>query len=129
MHQVEELCDRILLINHGRVILYGRLEEIRRQFSGNTLLVRPGDSLPDLPGVLSREPARNGDGLSGAVRLNLAPGTGPQSILRELVLRDLPVEQFQVAVPTLDEIFIRVVSASAGRGGDDSGAPPVRSSD
>ncbi len=25
---VEEICDRILLINHGRVVLYGSLEQI-----------------------------------------------------------------------------------------------------
>lgn len=103
MHQVEELCDRILLINQGRIMLYGQLDEIRRRFSDHALLVRVGGDLPDLPGVLSREP------VNGATRLNLAPGTEPQGILYALVERRIPVEQFEVAVPTLDEIFIRVV--------------------
>jgi ABC-2 type transport system ATP-binding protein len=40
MHQVEELCDRLILINHGKSVLYGELNEIRRQFSGQELLVR-----------------------------------------------------------------------------------------
>jgi ABC-2 type transport system ATP-binding protein len=103
MHQVEELCDRILLVNHGAVMLYGRLWEIRRRFSGHALLVRATGPLPELPGILSIEP------VNGAVRLNLAPDTSPQEILRELVSRDVTVEQFEVAIPTLDEIFIRVV--------------------
>jgi ABC-2 type transport system ATP-binding protein len=103
MHQVEELCERILLIHQGKVMLYGRLDDIRRRFSGHALLVRTGGELPELPGILSREP------VNGATRLNLAAETSPQSILRALVERQVPVEQFEVAVPTLDEIFIRVV--------------------
>lgn len=104
MHQVEELCERILLINHGRTMLYGPLREIRRRFSGNALMVRTASgALPALPGILSVEP------VNGGQRLNLADDAQPQDILRALVEQDVPVEQFEVAVPTLDEIFIRVV--------------------
>ncbi|GAG45749.1 unnamed protein product, partial [marine sediment metagenome] len=38
MHQVEELCDRILLIDEGEDVLYGNLDEIRRRFSGHAVL-------------------------------------------------------------------------------------------
>ena len=51
MHQVEELCDRIVLIDHGRTLLYGGLDDIRRQFSGHAVIVRTPNALPDLPGV------------------------------------------------------------------------------
>ena len=103
MHQVEELCERILLMNFGRTMLYGPLNEIRRQFSGHALLVRAPGGLPTLDGILSVEP------VNGAQRLNLAPETLPQDVLRTLVAQNVPVDQFEVAVPTLDEIFIRVV--------------------
>jgi ABC-2 type transport system ATP-binding protein len=103
MHQVEELCERILLIDHGRVMLYGPLNDIRRRFSGHALLVRAVEPLPQLPGVLSI------DQVNGAQRLNLSEAVVPQDILRELVNRGLTIEQFEVAIPTLDEIFIRVV--------------------
>jgi ABC-2 type transport system ATP-binding protein len=103
MHQVEELCERIFLIDHGKPMLYGPLDEIRRRFSGHALMVRTPGSLPSLPGILSVEP------VNGATRLNLDPATSPQDILRCLVEQNVPVEQFEVAIPTLDEIFIRVV--------------------
>ncbi len=103
MHQVEELCERILLMNHGRVMLYGNLIDIRRRFSAHALLVRAPEKLPELPGVLSVEP------VNGAVRLNLAQDTLPQNVLRALVDQNIEVEQFEIAMPTLDEIFIRVV--------------------
>ena len=108
MHQVEELCERILLMDHGKTMLYGRLHEIRRRFSGHALLVRAPAGLPELPGVASVEP------VNGTVRLNLAPDTTPQDVLKALVQREVMIEQFEVAVPTLDEIFIRVVRDQGG---------------
>jgi len=108
MHQVEELCDRLLLMDHGRVLLYGTLNDIRKQFTADAVVVRSEDCLPEvIPGVLSREE------MNGAARLKLAPGSAPQEILRWLVGQNIGLEQFEIAVPTLDEIFIRVV-----QGGD-----------
>jgi ABC-2 type transport system ATP-binding protein len=106
MHQVEELCDRIVLIDHGRTVLYGGLEDIRRQFTGHAVIVRTPNTLPALPGVERVEPHN-----SSAYRLNLAPKTGSQDILRSLVEQGIQVDQFEIAAPTLDEIFIRVVQS------------------
>jgi ABC-2 type transport system ATP-binding protein len=103
MHLVEELCDRIVLIDHGKVMLYGALAEVRKKFSGNALLVRADRDLPVLSGVERVEP------LNGALKLHLAPGAKPQEILRTLVAKDIALEQFEISMPTLDEIFIRVV--------------------
>jgi ABC-2 type transport system ATP-binding protein len=104
MHQVEELSDRILLINHGKVMLYGELEQIRHQYAGNAVLVRTEQPLPvDLPGILDVASHNS------ASRLTLSPGVSPQDLLRKLVELNIPLEQFEIAVPTLDEIFIRVV--------------------
>ena len=103
MHQVEELCDRIVLIDHGRVMLYGELGDIRRQFSANAVMVRTKAELTGLPGVESIQP------VNGSMKVNLAKGTDPQAILQALVSHNAVVEQFEIAMPTLDEIFIRVV--------------------
>jgi ABC-2 type transport system ATP-binding protein len=106
MHQVEELCDRILLINHGRVVLYGELEDIRSQYAGHAVLVRTDAELPPLTGVEMISP------VNGVLRLELATSTHPQDILRRLLEHNIPVEQFEIATPTLDEIFIQVVKGS-----------------
>lgn len=112
MHQVEELCERLVLIDHGRVVLYGELSEIQRQFAGNALLVRVVGELPPLPGVVSVE-AHN-----AASRLTLAQDAQPQDVLRALVEKNVKVEQFELAMPTLDEIFIRVVQENAQAQGE-----------
>ncbi len=108
MHHIEALGDRIVLIDHGQAVLYGRLAEIRRQFSGNAVVVETVGELPPLTGVQQIE-AHN-----GAVTLALEDGATPQDVLRALVAQGATVERFEIAMPTLDEIFIRVV----GKGGE-----------
>jgi len=109
MQLVEELCDRIVLIDHGKVMLYGGLADIRRQFSGNVVKVRMEGAIPELKGVERVEPVH------GGVKLQLSPETAPQDVLRALVAGNITVDQFEISIPTLDEIFIRVVQGQGGR--------------
>jgi ABC-2 type transport system ATP-binding protein len=111
MQQVEELCDRLVLINEGYVVLYGKLREIQRQFAVKAVLVRSPLPLPDeIQGVAARE--RH----NGSVKLILAEGVTPQTVLKDLVSANIPIDQFEIALPTLDEIFIRVVQGDRGAG-------------
>ena len=103
MHQIEELCDRILLINEGRDVLYGDLNEIRRSYAGNAVLIRTPGQVPVINGV-EQYLASN-----GSVKLILEEGTSPQDVLYRLTEKDVVLEKFEVAVPSLDEIFIHVV--------------------
>ena len=111
MHQVEELCDRLVLINQGRVVLYGALEEIRRRYEARAVLVRCQNPLPAvIAGAAGRER------LNGVTKLILAQGATPQDVLRSLIEQDGIIEQFEIAIPTLDEIFIRVVQGDGAVG-------------
>ena len=103
MHQVEELCDRILLIDDGRNVLYGPLDQIRRDYSGHAVLVKVQGPLPAITGVKSITEE------NGALHLTLADDVNPQEILSQLVGQNMVVEQFEIATPTLDEIFIRTI--------------------
>ena len=105
MHQVEELCDRLVLINRGQVVLYGQLADIRREYTGRDVIVHALDSLPAaIPGVLSMQKENS------ATRLHLAQALSPQDLLRYLVSRDIAIDKFEMAMPTLDEIFIQIVT-------------------
>ncbi len=54
MNQVEMLCDELVLIDHGQVLLEGSLEEIRERFASNQVLIQTDDDLPEeIPGVES----------------------------------------------------------------------------
>ena len=103
MHQVDALCDRIVLIDQGRNVLYGDLGEIRRRFSGHAVLVRATRELPALHGV-EEIVVQN-----GSVKLTLEAKTTPQDILCQLTAQDVILDKFEIATPSLDEIFIKVV--------------------
>ncbi len=109
MHQVEELCDRIALINRGERILYGDLADIRSRFSGHAVWVQSPADLPPLPGVEHVE-----DGRHGSQKLTLSAEVSPQQLLASLVEQNIPLERFEIATPTLDEIFIQVVQNDEG---------------
>ena len=104
MHQVEEMCNRIVLINQGRNVLYGEVAQIQRQYSGHAVRVKVDGELPALAGVQAVAPH------NGAVQLLLDQQTNPQDILQQLISQHSAIEQFEIALPSLDEIFIRVVS-------------------
>ncbi len=109
MYQVEALCDRIVLIDHGRTVLYGRVDEIKRDFAANAVVVQAEGDLSGLPRVLE---ARQED---GAWRLSLETGADPQEVLKALAARPgVRVERFELAEPSLDDIFITVVTGGTG---------------
>ncbi len=106
MNLVEVLCDRILLVNRGRAVLYGPLADIKRQFAPHAVRVRAPELPSDLPGVVAVEPK------DGAYDLSLAEGTAPRQVLRALLDRGVDVQAFEVAPVPLEEIFVRVVTVA-----------------
>lgn len=107
MPEAENLCDFILLINRGRCVLDGTLEEIRSHWRSNTVaaeLEGPTDFLESLPGV---EAVRR-DGPH--VEIDLAEGADDQKLLHAMLGRTR-VRSFEIKVPTLHEIFVRLVGS------------------
>jgi ABC-2 type transport system ATP-binding protein len=104
MYQVEALCNRIVLINHGRSVLYGEVDRIKREFAGNALVVRGRGQPERVPGVLEVRQ------VNGEWHLPLAAGANPQTVLRAIAANDgFVIERFEVAQPSLDDVFIAVV--------------------
>jgi ABC-2 type transport system ATP-binding protein len=111
MSQVEEMCDRLLMISHGQQKLYGAVDDIRRQYALHAVIVEGQGNWAALPGVDSIETIQNG---RKAALLHLAPQTTTDSVLAAIASSpDMHVERFEMAVPSLNDIFIRVVEGSS----------------
>jgi ABC-2 type transport system ATP-binding protein len=104
MNEIEELCDRILMINHGRSVLYGNLAEIKSKYRSNSVLLEFEGELGDVPGVTEKRTHK------GYVELVLDGSLTPQQVLERLVGRGIAINRFEVATPPLNEIFLTVVS-------------------
>ncbi len=106
MNQVEEMCNRILLINHGRVVLYGQLAEIKAEYAEHAVVLEC-DGLPE-----ALEGAQQVKQHNHTYEITLLPQEAPQSILRQVVDAGITVRRFEVATAPLEQIFIKVVEAS-----------------
>jgi len=114
MHLVEELCDRIVMIHQGRRVLYGPVRDIKLQFAEPAVWLSGRGVFTNLPGVVRTEQHPEG------WKLHLDGASTSADLLRAIALRpDLSVERFEVALPSLDEVFIRV--AGPGNGGSPEG--------
>jgi len=103
MNQVEELCDRILMVDDGRAVLYGNLEEIKSRYKSNSVIVSAGGDPGQIRGVSEKRAHR------GYVELVLDGSMTPDQVLKELVGAGLSINRFEVATPSLNEIFLRSV--------------------
>ena len=104
MEEAENLCDRVVLIDRGRKLLDGPLDEVRRHGGRSVELDcgDTGDDLADLPEVESL--ARNGR----RIELRLKAEADPQRLLQALVGR-VELTRFEVKAPSLHRIFVEAV--------------------
>ena len=105
MHQVDALCNRIVLIHEGQTVLYGEVQAIKRDFAGNAVTVEGTGDFAALPGVIQAQRQ------NGVWQLALAAETTPQQFFRTLAQQpEMEIKRFELAEPSLDDIFIAVVA-------------------
>jgi len=112
MEQVEQLCDNIVLINKGKIILEGNVRKIKRNFGRDYVLMEfeGSDSfLDDLHNVKFINRTKN----RVEFRLNNADYTANQ-ILQNAIDKKAEVIRFELVEPSLNEIFIDVVQKTGG---------------
>jgi ABC-2 type transport system ATP-binding protein len=112
MAEAAALCDRIVLIHRGERLLYGTLGEIQERFSERAVVVR-GDAVPTEPSQYRT--VTDAQVSDGSIRFLLRDGASPHDLFRELAALDARVDHFEVATPTLAEIFVRTVRGDRGR--------------
>jgi ABC-2 type transport system ATP-binding protein len=112
MGEAEKMVDEIVLIHQGRAVLGGQLDEVRASFGKNTVHLAfegDGEFLARLPGVAQARVETN------AAELRLDVGADPQAVLAAAMPK-LRIGRFEVAAPSLEEIFIDRVGAGADSG-------------
>jgi len=104
MNEVEELCDRVLMINNGSAVLYGDLDEIKSKYRGHSVYVNAEGKLNGIKGVEKMKEYKD------FIELTLDKKTESQDILEQLVNQKVKVNHFEIATPSLNDIFLKIVS-------------------
>ena len=121
MHQVEEMADRLLMMDHGRRVLYGPVDQVREQFAMNAVYVDGQGDWAAMPGVARVKV----DGKE--TELLLKEGVTPDDLLAHIAGNSAyHLKRFEVAVPSLDDIFITVVATQPSVRPPKGGAPRER---
>jgi ABC-2 type transport system ATP-binding protein len=104
MAVAEKLCDFIFMIYKGQKVLDGTLNSIQDTYGSDTVRVRLDDNgapLDQLPGVLKVTDFGRWQ------ELRLQRETDTQQLLQELMAHGT-VRHFELARPSLQEIFVRI---------------------
>jgi ABC-2 type transport system ATP-binding protein len=110
MESVEELCDNITLIDKAKTILEGSVNEIRSKWAANEYdLVFDGEVRIEGNGkyqILNQQTDKN----KSIIRLKTTGSIDSNEILRN-VMKSGNIISFNPALPSMNEIFIRVVES------------------
>ena len=107
MTDVEELCDRVVMIDDGLVVLDGNLAEVKRRYAGSEIFIASDRDPTGIDGVVTA--LRDGPGYA----LRLADGHAPEAVLRSLLDSGAKIDRFELATPSLEAIFLRIVARDA----------------
>ena len=123
METVEAMCESIAIVDHGRVVVGGPLRDVKRA-AGRRLvhLSVDGDHrlgwLASVPGARILRPGID------RTEIELDDGTEPDAVLAAAIAAGARVRHFEVAEPSLEQIFIDHVGRAPG---DDDPFPAAAS--
>jgi len=104
MEEVEQLCDRILLLKDGKAALYGTVDEVKDSFGAQVIALNYSGKVPTNDKLYS-VPKR----LPHYAELQWHADTSTDEVLRFLAAdKDLHITSFEVRRPTLNDIFLEL---------------------
>lgn len=115
MQHAERLCDRFLILAHGKKRFEGTLAEARAHFPPR-LVIRTKDAVDLLrhaAGVRRIEPIEARDGEDPGFAIELARGVDPNSVLRAAFDAGMHLSRFENTNASLHDIFVALAGEPA----------------
>jgi ABC-2 type transport system ATP-binding protein len=119
MDSAERLCDAVCIIARGEKVLDGPIEEVRAEHGGTHVALSLGGNSGNGVGAVlndSRLVSRLDDS-NRFFEIEVAPGADPQLLLRRLLEAGASIQRFELVRPSLHQIFLQKVGASAVESG------------
>ena len=108
MEQVEQICEEIVLINKGQNVLNGRVQDIKEQFKEHLYQIEYVGTLPVLP-----ETVECVESSEGKLVVQLKHAEDGNALLEQLIQQGVSIRSFHEILPTLNEIFIKIVEGNS----------------
>lgn len=107
MEQVEKVCEEILLINNGKKILQGRVDQVREDYKENKFEISYSGQITnslDSYSVIEKTNEK--------VLVRLSQGQTTNSLLSS-VMNDVDIKSFHEVLPTINDVFIKEVNSTS----------------
>ena len=111
MEQAEKLCEKICLINAGKIVVEGDLKEIKKSFGRSSVEIEYSGNVDLIKN--SRFVERCND-FGRYVEVKLRAPEHYSTLLQELVEASVNITRFELMEPTLHEIFVQSVKGEGG---------------
>ncbi|MEP6846921.1 MAG: ATP-binding cassette domain-containing protein [Panacibacter sp.] len=105
MEQVEEICDHIVLVNLGRKILDGTVQQIKQDFKENKFNIR----LSGIPAPVESNAFEIMEASADDYTVKIKDGFQSNDVLKYFIQQNINVEAFNEILPSLNDIFIKLV--------------------
>ena len=113
METVEELCESIAIVDQGRVVVHGSVRDVRRAMGRRVLRLATDGDGQFIEGLSALDGITIGLRRADFVELHLPPSFDPDTILRAALDQGRRVTRFEIAEPSLEEVFIEHVGRRA----------------
>jgi len=109
MEQVEEICDHIILVNKGKKILDGGVNQVKQQHKENLFKI----GFEEEPSTVSTNFFEVITKVDTSLIVKINEGYGSNDVLKHFINQDITVTAFNEMLPSLNEIFIKLVEGTA----------------
>ncbi len=109
MEQVEEICEDIVLMNQGKIVLYGGVNQIKNDFKENLFSVKYEGQLNNR---LDTQDYKIVSHVSNEIVFNTTAEQTSNDLLRLLINNQIKIVSFNEILPSLNEIFIKKIESS-----------------
>ena len=109
MEQVEEVCQDIVLINKGKVVLEGGVKDVKDSYKENKIEIQFDGKFPSDMTANGFSIVEDND---TSMIVQMQGERRPNDLLRGLIDRGIEIKSYREILPTLNNIFIKKVGAS-----------------
>ena len=108
MEQVEEICDKIVLVNLGKKILDGTVQDVKQQFKENKFKIK----LSEVPASTNNQSFTILDAKANEFVVKINEGFKSNDVLQSFLQQGCTIESFNEILPSLNDIFIHLVEGT-----------------
>ncbi len=118
LNDIERICDEVIIIDKGKLILHERLSVLKEKYISPAVLIECKENLDDLKDLLQKSnfvrsvEGLNQNGKNGrSLKIILKDFNQGEKILPQLIVqKGLTLRRYEILAPTLEDIFVTLVN-------------------